>query len=582
MDHLPDLLAAARGDQPCDLVLKGGRILNTFTGELITADVGIQGRHIAGTGSYRGKSEVHLEGRYVAPGFIEGHYHIESSLLRPSELVRIIVPRGTTCLVADPHEIANVAGLEGIAFLMDDGAGLPMDLFLMAPACVPPTEIEASGATITAREIEDLYRNPRVLGLGEAMDYHAVIQGQPGILGKIAVSGKRPVDGHAPQVTGPDLAAYCAAGPGTDHEATHPEEALEKARAGMTVMIRFGEDPALFASLLSVVNSTNCGQFLLVTDDRTAGQLDGEGHLDHILREAVKAGLDPFTAIRMVTLNTARYFGLKRRGAIAPGYLADVVILEDLRSFQVRRVYKAGREVARQGKLSVAVPRGKVRRSLVNTIHVKSIYPHDFYMFFDSKQPVARVMNLIPGTILTSASTEKIRVRGEDMSFKERENPGLDAVFVIERHRYSGDLGRGLVRGFGLHKGAMASSYAHDSHNLICVAADPVSASTAVNALRTSGGGWAIAYKEKLWALLELPIGGVLSRGPYEDLLQSLETIRKAVRRTGCLLPNPFYYLSFLSLVVVPELRITSKGLFDVAEGKFVGLEVGAKEGAGV
>ncbi len=575
MGYLPELLSAARGDSPCDLVLKGGRIVNTFTCELLEADVGIRGGFIAGIGEYRGKQKIDVKGKYISPGFIEGHYHIESSLLRPSELSRIVVPRGTTCMVADPHEIANVAGMNGIEFFLADSEEIPMDLYLMAPSCVPSTGFDTSGATITSRDVEHLYRHLRVLGLGEVMDYPAVVNARPQVLRKIEISEGRPVDGHAPRVSGRQLSAYIAAGPGSDHECTVPDEALEKARLGMTIMIREGKDPDNLARMLAIVNDLNCGQFILVTDDRPADELEYKGHLDYLLKRAVEAGMDPAVAVRLVTLNPARYFGLKRRGAVAPGYIADLVVLEDLKSFKVERVYKSGKQVSRHGSLTEPITQSTLQRSVLNTFHLKDFTASDLWVRFDSPKPLARVMELVHGTIITSASIAKVKVDPDDRSFLFDPDLDLAPVFVLERHKATGRIGRGLVRGFGLKRGAIASSFAHDSHNIICICADPDSAVTAIKALLKSGGGYAVAVGDELKGHLDLPICGLIHQGPYEKLLDSIGDVLKAARETGCDLDNPFFYLSFLSLTVVPELKITDKGLFDLTVGGFVDLEVG-------
>lgn len=575
MGYLPEFISAARGDSPCDLVLKGGLIINTFTCELLEADVGIKGGFIAGIGEYQGKQEIDVKGKYISPGFIESHYHVESSLLRPSELSRIVVPRGTTCMVADPHEIANVAGMNGIEFFLADSEEIPMDLYLMAPSCVPSTGFDSSGATITSRDIEHLYRHPRVLGLGEVMDYSAVVNARPQVLRKIEISKGRPVDGHAPRLSGRQLSAYIAAGPGSDHECTEPAEALEKARLGMTIMIREGKDPIKLANMLSIVNDLNCGQFILVTDDRPADELEHEGHLDYLLMRAVEAGMEPAVAVRLVTLNPARYFGLKRYGAVAPGYIADLVVLEDHKSFRAERVYKSGKQVARQGRLTEQITQSTLQHSVLNTVHLKDVTASDLWIRFGSPKPLARIMGLVHGTILTSASIEEVRVDPGDRSFLFDPDLDLAPVLILERHKATGRIGRGLVRGFGLKRGAMASSFAHDSHNIICICADPDSAMTAINALLESGGGYAVAVGDELKGHLELPICGLIHEGPYEKLLDSLADVLKAARETGCIQDNPFFDLSFLSLPVVPELKITDKGLFDVVKGEFAELEVG-------
>jgi adenine deaminase len=575
MENMSQILAAARGDLPCDLVLVNGMLVNTFTCEILKGDVGVKNGIVVGIGDYRGVEEIDISGKYVAPGFIEAHYHIESSTLKPSELSRIIVPRGTSCMVADPHEIANVAGIDGIEFLLADSESIPMDLYLMAPSCVPSTEFDSSGASITLRDIEHLYGHPRILGLGEVMDYTSVVNARTVVLDKIEISEGRPVDGHAPRLSGHALSAYITAGPGSDHECTSPGEALEKARLGMTIMIRGGGNGQNLADMLSVVNPLNCGQFTLVTDDKGADELDRDGHLDHLLRRAVKAGMEPALAVRLVTLNPARYFGLDRRGAVAPGYAADLVVIEDLRSFRVSKVFRSGKLVARQGRLVVDVSHSTLQPSVLNTVHLGEKAVQDLWIHFRSPDPIARVMKLVPGTILTSASLEKINAVQSDGSFLFDPSIDLSPVLVLERHRGTGRVGKGLVRGFGLERGAIASSFAHDSHNIICVYADPVSARTAIEALAEAGGGYSVAIGEDLIGLLELPVCGLIYGGTVEDLLTAMSDIMDAVKKTGCSINRPFFDLSFLSLPVVPELKLTDRGLIDVNSMEVVELELG-------
>jgi adenine deaminase len=568
-----ELIAAARGDLPCDLVLKNGRIINTFTMEILKGDVGIKGEMIAGVGEYQGMREMDLEGMYVAPGFIESHFHIESTMLRPSELARVVVPRGTTCMVADPHEIANVAGIDGIEFFLADSEKIPMDLFLTAPSCVPATDFETAGASIKARDIEHLYRHPRILGLGEVMNFPGVIQGAPDIMKKIEASGGRPIDGHAPLLTGKPLCAYLAAGPRSDHECTRAQEALEKARLGMWIMLREGSEPGVLKTLLSVVNERNCGRFMLITDDKPADELVLEGHLDHLIRTAVQMGLDPAMAVRLVTLNPAQYFGFSSLGAVAPGYQADLVVLGDLESFEVQRVFKSGHLVSEGSDLIADVSPGLLQPSIMNTVHLSQVSEDDLWIRFTSANPRARVMELIRGTILTGCRIEDIQV-DEEGRFLFDPDRDLAPVFVLERHRNTGHLARGLVGGFGLKRGAIASSVAHDSHNIICVATDSQSALTAVKTLSDCGGGLCVTLGGKTAGLVQLPICGLIHAGLFEDLLESLHDLNRAVSDTGCSTMHPFFDLSFLSLPVIPELKITDMGLFDVNSFSPVDLEV--------
>ncbi|MBN2720570.1 MAG: adenine deaminase [Proteobacteria bacterium] len=575
LPHLTELILAARGDSPCDLVLKNCRIINTFTLEILNGEVGIKNGFIAGAGEveYDGIDIVDLDGAYLAPGFIESHFHVESSLRRPSELARLVVPRGTTCIVADPHEIANVAGVPGIEYFLKDSEGIPLDLFLMAPSCVPATEFETSGARLDAGDIERLYRYPRVIGLGEVMNFPGVINGAPDMMEKILASRGRPIDGHAPMLSGKELCAYIAAGPRSDHECSDEREALEKVRLGMHIMIREGAEPGNLGKLAAIVNEKNLDRFMLCTDDKPPYKLFEEGHVDYLLRQAVLSGLDPVMAIRMVTLNPARYFGFARRGAVAPGYMADLVVTEDLESFRAARVYKSGRLAAENGSSMLKSPSAPPDPAILNTIKIQSLEQEDLTLRFGSAKPAARVMELVRGTILTRHRVEKVPV-DDAGSFVFDPETDLAPVFVLERHRGTGNVGKGLVRGFGLKRGALASSLAHDSHNIICVAADSQSAYTAVRTLVDHGGGFCAAVGDRCTGLVDLGIAGLIHEGTYESILEAFKDLEKGITETGCALPHPFFYLSFLSLPVIPELKITDRGLFDVAAFSQVNLEV--------
>ncbi|GBE15774.1 MAG TPA: adenine deaminase [Proteobacteria bacterium] len=570
---LQRVLAVSRGDEPASLLLKNARLINTFTGEIQETGIAIMEDRIAGLGEYDADEVIDLEGSYVAPGFIEAHFHIESTMLRPGELARVIVPRGTTCMVADPHEIANVSGLEGIEFILADSEGIPLDLYLMAPSCVPATTFETSGAEIGIREIERLLNHPRVLGLAEVMNFPGVVHGDDSIITKILASAGKPIDGHAPMLSGKPLNAYAAAGIQSDHECTNAEEAREKVRLGLRIMMREGTSAHDLANLLPAVTQDNFSRFMLVTDDRHPDELMESGHLDLLLRKAAKHGLDPVQAIRMVTINPAEHFGLKGRGAVAPGYLADLVVFDDMKSFQIRAVFKSGKKVSSNGIYFPEVEPASVQNKLRNSINLRRITDDYLRIFFSTTNPLARIMEIVPGALITKGSVEEIKT-DEDGFFLHDSSMDLASLFVLERHHGSGRCGKGIVKGFGLQRGAIASSVAHDSHNIVCVSADSKSAAAAVNALIDSGGGLSVAVDGECLATLALPISGLLYDGAADSLVRKLREVKSRAGKTGCPLEDPFMILSFLALPVIPELKLTDRGLFDVTAFSPVELEV--------
>lgn len=574
MDYLKDLLAAARGDIFSDIVISNCQVVNIFTGEILENDVAIYGDKIAGIGrGYEGRRTIDAKGAFVVPGFIESHFHIESTMLRPSELVRLVVPRGTTCMVADPHEIANVAGLDGIEFLLSDSEELPMDLFIMAPSCVPATEYETAGANINTREIEKLYNHSRVLGLAEVMNFPGVIEGKDEVLSKIIASRGRPIDGHAPMLSGMHLNAYAAAGIQSDHECTTHQEATEKVRLGMRIMMRDGTSAHDLENLLPAVTPLNSGRFMLATDDRHADELAKHGHMDLLCRKAVRAGLDPIEALRMVTINPAEHFRLFDRGAVAPGYLADILILENLESFRPATVIKSGQEVASEGLLKVPVKHSTVQRTIQDTIRMNTVKPQDLKIPLSGKSAKVRIIEVIPGSLLTRAAVGEVEV-DENGNFLPDPGADLACLYVFERHRATGRIGRGIVRGFGLKNGAIASSVAHDSHNIICVSVDDDSAARAVNAIVENGGGLSVDPGDGSTSILPLSICGLISDRNAEQFLYDIAEMKKAVPSTGIEEGDPFMILSFLALPVIPELKLTDRGLFDVTTFSPVELEL--------
>ncbi|MFP7756347.1 adenine deaminase [Thermodesulfobacteriota bacterium B35] len=567
------LINCARGDAPADLVLKNARVVHVFSGDTDTCDVAILGDRIAGLGSYRGRRKIDIRGRFLCPGFIEGHIHIESSMLTPRRFAEAVLPRGTTTVIADPHEIANVLGMEGIRFMLSDGETTPLEILAMAPSCVPATHLESAGAALEADDLARLLKEPSVPGLAEMMNFPGTVAAQDDVLAKLQVflAAHRPVDGHAPGLSGAGLQAYCAAGISSDHECTTLAEAREKLRAGMYIYIREGSTARNLEALLPLVTPYTARRCLLVSDDLHADDILTEGHLDRILRRAVSLGLDPVMALQMVTINPARRFGLAWQGAVAPGYRADLVVLEDLQDFQVQRVFKDGRQVAAHGRPEPAGSGPADGRDQAPVLHSS--------LHIDWSRVNLRVAARA-GRIRVIRSIEHQIVTGQlflDPTVADGEvvaDPGRDLlkIAVIERHHASGRTGVGFIRGFGLDRGALASTVAHDSHNLIVVGATDRAMLRAARELDRMGGGLAVCDNDRTLATLPLPVAGLMTDIPADEVRRRLAAIRSAAAALGCSPDNPFMLLSFQALPVIPELKITDRGLVDVTRFAHVSL----------
>ena len=563
-------LAVARGDEPADVVLSGGRVLSVFTGELLDADVAIADRHVAGVGpAYDGAERVDVSDLILLPGFVEGHMHLESTKLTIDQFARAALPWGTTTVVLDPHEIANVFGVEGIRAMLRSADAVPLDVFVMMSSCVPASPFESNGATVTADDIAAfLAEEPNAIGLAEMMDYPAVVAGADDALAKLRAIGERHVDGHAPGLSGRALNAYLAAGVMSDHECTTYEEALDKRRLGMWIMIREGSAARNLEAILPMVlefGPTNC---LLCTDDLEPDHLLEQGHVNDVVRKAVDLGCPPADAVVMGTLNAARYHRLFEHGAVAPGYLADIVAIPDLVSFRPEAVWKRGRRVS-EGETSIEIAGSALPDWMRGSVRVRELAAEDFAIVADGS---VRVIGVHPRQIVTQALVETPPMRdGHAMAAPES---GLAKIAVIERHRNTGRIGLGFVRGFGTRRGALATSLAHDAHNLVVVGVDDADMAAAANRLRETGGGQVAVANGEVVGEVPCPFGGLLSDLAVEEVAARTHAIERAARELGTTLPSPFSAMSFMSLSVVPELKLTDRGLVDVNRFELVPLEV--------
>jgi adenine deaminase len=560
------LLSVAKGDTPANLILANARIINTFNGEVEKGNVAVYGGRIAGVGDYRLAEEIiDLQGRYLAPGLINGHTHLESSMLDVGQYARAVVPHGTTAIVTDLHEIANISGLEGIRYVLDSARQLPLELFLMAPSCVPATHLETSGAVITAADIRRMLRWRDCIGLGEMMNYPGVLAGDAAVLDKIASAGNLPVDGHAPGLTGKDLAAYVAAGIGSDHESVIQVEAEEKLLQGMFVMIREGSSEKNLEDLLPLVTNMTWQRCMFVVDDRTCIDLHDDGDIDAVVRKAIRLGLEPVRAIQMATINPASYFKLNHHGAIAPGYYANLMVLDDLTSLSVNEVFYHGRLVARDGQAIFPAPESGSHR-LFSSMNIKPFTRDAFRL--EAAGDSLWVIEVLPGQIITRKKSVKATVdNGEVIADTDRD---ILKIAVVERHHATGNIGLGLINGFGLKRGALASSVAHDSHNIVVVGASDDDMYLAVKEIERMGGGLVVAADGRVLGSLALPVAGILTDRSLETVVNELRRLEKIAVELGTALTAPFATLSFIALPVIPEIRLTDLGLVDVNDFKLI------------
>ena len=561
---LPDLIAVARGDKPADLVLKNAGIVNVFTGSIEKNNVAIYGGQIAGIGDYSDAHKViDLKGAYLSPGFINGHIHIESSMLHPAQYARTVVAHGVTSICTDLHEITNVAGLDGIRFVMNCARTLPLDIFFQAASCVPATHMETSGAAIGAPEIKKLLKWKNNIGLGEMMNYPGVINAFPPVMDEISAAAGHVIAGHAPGLRGKQLNAYAAAGIYSDHENSELEESREKLSRGLYLMIREGTSEKNLEELLCLVTDKTWHRCMFVVDDRSCADLLGDGDVDAVVRKAIRMGLDPIRAIQLVTLNPAEYFRLHDIGRIAPGARANLVTFNNLEKIDIGLVFFNGKLTARDGKYIGKVAE-KTPARLLKTANVKPFSPGRLELKIN--QDRFPVIEIVPGQIVTRKKLVKI----PGGIFHADTGKDLLKAVVIERHKATGNIGIGIVKGFGLKSGAIASTVAHDSHNIVVVGTSDEDILAAVKAIEEMQGGLVVCNKGQAIARLPLPICGLLSPDPAEKVAKEFEALEKKAAMLGSLPPAPFALLSFIALPVIPELRLTDLGIVDVLQFKLI------------
>lgn len=566
--HLERLIRVGRGLEPADVVLKNARVVNVFSGEIQNADVAFCEDKIAGVGQYQGLKEYDLKGSYVTPGFIDAHMHVESYMVQVSEFARTALPLGTTAIVADPHEIANVMGTDGIAYILKSSKYNPLSVYVTLSSCVPASPLETSGAELDAIDLIGFFQDKWVLGLAEVMNFPGVLNGDPEVLNKIRIAKDKQIDGHAPGLTGLDLNGYIAAGINSDHECSTIEEAAEKLRLGMHIMIREGSVARNLKDLLPLVNDYTLSRIMFCTDDRTPLDLLTRGHINSMIRDAISSGISPVWAIRMATLNTAQYYKLNRVGGVAPGWMADVVVLDDLEKMTPRMVFKQGVLAAEDGQM-VFPETARRPIPLRGSVNVQWLREEDFRIpAVDGKD--CRVIRVIPKQLITVSETAAPKVV-EGMVTPDIGRDLLKMV-VIERHHATGNVGMGLVRGFGLKQGAIASSVAHDSHNLIVIGTNDHDIFTAAVQLVKMQGGLCAVRNGEVLESLPLPIGGLMSDKPLAEVCSCLEKLKNAAHSLGCTMEDPYMQMAFLSLPVIPDLKLTDRGLVDVSKFEIVPL----------
>ncbi|WP_077212344.1 adenine deaminase [Bacillus dakarensis] len=571
---LKSKIDAAAKRRKAELVIKNGKIIDVFNQELIDADVAIQEGVIVGIGEYEGEQVIDANGKYISPSFIDSHVHIESSMVTPKEFAKVVLPHGVTTIIADPHEIANVAGIEGIQYMLDSSENLPLNIYMMVPSCVPATPFEHAGAILKAEDLAPFYNHPRVLGLGEVMDYPSVYHGDKSMLQKLndARTLGVKIDGHAAGLDIDAINVYTTAGIKTDHEAISASEAKNRLQRGMYLIIRQGSVAKDLPQLINVVTDKNARRCLFGTDDKHIDDLIYEGSINHNVKLAIQHGVDPINAIQMASLSAAECYGLKHKGAIAPGYDADFLILSDLTHVEIDEVYSAGKRVAQNGKyLHEDIGETNPINSLLSSIQMKEVTPEQLQIKFKESN-IARVIEIIPNSLITKHLVEEVEVIND--CFQPSIERDQLKLAVIERHHQTGHIGLGIVKGLGIQKGALATTIAHDSHNIIVAGTNDRDMLFAIEKIKEMGGGLVIVENEKVIASLALPIAGLLSDEPVEKVYTELMNLKKGLDFIEASKKfNPFLTLSFLALPVIPDLKLTDMGLFDVKKFKHVSVQ---------
>jgi adenine deaminase len=568
MRNVHQKLAIARGEQPAEMLFKNAKLVNVLSGEIYPANVAVDDGRVIGIGDYRAKKTIDLKGAYLAPGLIDGHFHVESSMLVAPEFARAVVPHGTGAVVIDPHEYANVLGLDGIRYVLESTKNLPLDFFIMLPSCVPATHLETAGAKLTADDLKLMIHDERIAGVAELMNFPGVFLGFKSELAKIEAGKGKCIDGHAPGLRGKNLNAYALAGVRSDHESTELDEAREKLRLGMHILLREGSTERNLEHLLPLINSHNAQNCSFATDDKLAGDLVNEGHIDHCVRKSIKLGLPPITALQIASINTARHYRLRNFGAIAPRFWADFVVFGDLKNFQVRQTYKKGVLVAEDGKY-LARPPAKISlpRSTMNLRYV----PKNFIVKANGTKKI-RVIEIVPNQIVTKGIVASPKIEnGEVVADPARD---ILKLVVVERHRATGNVGVGFVRGLKLKSGAIGSTVAHDAHNVVVAGTNDADILFAIQELGRLQGGQVCVANGKVKAELPLPIAGLVTDQPLAKAMKLIDDLNAAAQALGCDLAAPFMTLSFLALSPIPELKLTDQGLIDAVKLKKTSLFV--------
>ncbi|MGE7603622.1 adenine deaminase [Peribacillus sp. NPDC097675] len=565
----------ASGRIPADCVIKNGKIIDVFNGEIVTGDIAIVDGYIAGVGNYEGISEIDAFGTFVSPTFIDGHVHIESSMVRPSELAKVLLLHGVTCIIADPHEIANVSGIKGIQYMIEQSNHLPFDFFFMMPSCVPATNFEDAGAILRSEDLSPFYKDPRVLGLAEVMNFHAVSITDDDMIQKLIVAqqnGKK-IDGHAAGLTEQQLNVYMTAGIHTDHECTTATQARERLRKGMYLMLREGTVAKDLCNLLPAVTERNSRRCLFVTDDRHLDDLVAEGSIDHHVRISIEEGIPALTAIQMATINAAECFGLREHGAIAPGYKADLLLFEDLNSIQIQSVFKDGKLIAKDGQLVnfPVLPLHPIEEELKHTVRIQELSDTDFKIKLHDT--LANLIEITPNSLITKHTIESV-TRDQNGLFLSSPSKDQIKLAVIERHHMTKQIGLGIVKGLGLQSGTIATTVSHDSHNLIMAGTNDYDMCVAAEEIKKMQGGLVIVQDGKTLAALPLPISGLMSAATSTEVVHLLKEIDIALLKIGANRQfNPFLTLAFLALPVIPEIKLTAQGLFSVSSFQHIPID---------